>query len=458
MFLHQFNNAFIGHSSYYFESDGVAAVVDPEWDCSPYLNLAKERKARIDYVFLTRIQDSYISGHSELAEKTGCKLVVGTCPGIGFDAHFAKDEEVFRLGKHLIQILSKEVIAAELCCYLLYDEAEYPFALFSGDVLTIPEDEGYKKSENGWELNPFIEQQMNLVTSKIMSLPDYVLVLPNKAIRSKSFVSTRIAGWNTLGKLKDEFPELMMDKQDFWSRFYLKSRPAEADIESLVCTLNKRVLPHFEDVLNHSNHGLSPAAIKLALESGVIILDFRDTEEFGKGFIKGAIHVGKDRNMEYWIRRLVPSGTSLLIVSEPGTELEIISRLLLIGYTQLIGYLDGGMDAWLKVGFRVDQIDSYSWEELKLMDENEQYIPLDVRTNKSWQEKQLLSGLHIPLEELNYRWKELSREQGYAIVCSDGYRSMIAASYLKSKAYTFIVNIKGGIAELSSHLLKFAHS
>lgn len=458
MFLYQFKNANIGQSSYYVESDGMVAIVDPEWDCSPYLKLAEERGAKIDYVFLTKIQEFYLTGHSELAERTGCQVVVGQNEGIGFRAHLAKDEEVFQLGNTLIQALSVRKEATSLCCFLLFDESEYPFALFSGDLLSFQEVQGKsgQASESSQGYTDLIEQQFELISARIVGLPDYVLVLPTKEIKGRYYDYSKIARWNTLRNVKDEFPEILLDKQDFRSQFQFNIIREESSLKNAVFSLNKEGLPNFTDVVNQSLKGLSPAAFKFAVVSGVVILDFRNTNEFVQGSIKGSIHVERDGRMENWIQKLISNQNSLLIVAPPGTEIEIISRLALIGYFRIIGFLDGGIQSWINVGFKLEELDSFSWEEFKIMDENEQYIPLDVRTRLLWKDKHLRDGLNIPLEELGHRWTELSKHQGYALICSDGYRSVIASSFLKSKGYTFIVNIKGGIDNLSNHLLKFA--
>jgi hydroxyacylglutathione hydrolase len=453
MKIEQIYTGCLAQGAYYIESEGEAAVIDPLREVTPYIERATRDGSRIKYVFETHFHADFVSGHLDLSEKTGAPIVYGPNAKTGFDAHIAADGELFSLGKVTIKALHTPGHTLESTCYLLLDEHGKEKALFSGDTLFIGDvgrpDLAQKSDLTMEDLAGFLYDSLR---TKIMTLSNDLIVYPAHGAGSACGKNMSKETTDTLGnqKLFNYALRADMTKEAFIKEVTAGlAKPPQYFPQNV--QMNKEGYESMETVMNRSAQALSPDAFEAAAnETGAVVLDTRGSQLFSKGFIPNSINIGLEGQFAPWVGALIPDvRQELLLVTEKGAEQESILRLARVGYDNVIGYLESGFDAWRENGREVDEISSISADELaQRLEKDKNLSVIDVRKPGEFAAEHVDGAKNLPLDNLNDLMAEFPKKETMYIHCAGGYRSMMAASILKSRGYDNVVDIDGGFAAI----------
>lgn len=452
MKIEQIYTGCLAEAAYYIESDGEAAIVDPLRETEPYLERASRDGAKIKYVLETHFHADFVSGHLDLANKTGATIVFGPTAEPNFAAHVASDNDVLRIGKLTVQVLHTPGHTMESTTYLLKDETGKAIAIFTGDTLFLGDvgrpDLAIKQGELTRE--DLAGYLFDSLRNRIMPLPDNVIVYPGHGAGSACGKKMSSDTWGYLGDQKKYNYALRADmtKAEFVKEVTtgLVAPPQYFPKNAL---LNKMGYESIDAVRERGIQALSVRAFKAAwAEEEALVIDTRPQEAFASGFIPGSIFIGIDDNFAMWVGALITDlKQPILFVADPGREEEVVTRLARVGYDHPIGYLDGSFDAWLAAQEQVDslvEVDARTFAARYTAETN----LLDVRKASEFQAEHLLGAVNFPLDFINQNMNQLDRSQTYYLHCAGGYRSVIAASILKARGFQQLVNIRGGYKAL----------
>ncbi|EON76266.1 Metallo-beta-lactamase family protein [Lunatimonas lonarensis] len=450
MKIEQIYTGCLAQGAYYIESDGEAAIVDPLREVQPYIDRAAEATAKIKYIFETHFHADFVSGHKDLAEKTGAKIVFGpTSMPLGFDAIIGEDGQEFELGKIKIKLIHTPGHTMESSVFLLIDEEGNEQALFTGDTLFIGDvgrPDLAQKVIADLTQDKLAGHLYDSLRNKILPLPDHLIVYPAHGAGSACGKNMSKETTDTLGnQKKTNYALQKMTKEEFIKEVTTGLTPPPAYFPQNVM-MNIQGYDSIDDVLDRGQQALTPEAFEIAAnETGAVILDTRKPEEFAQAFIPNSINIGIDGNFAPWVGTLIPDvRQEILVVAEDGREEEIITRLARVGYDHALGYLKGGIDAWKASGFEIDSVPAITVDELADLMESGEISLLDVRKNSEHQSEHVLGSENIPLDYINQHMAEVSKDKTYYVHCAGGYRSMIFNSILRARGYENLVDVRGG--------------
>lgn len=453
MKIEQIYTGCLAQGAYYIESEGEVAVIDPLREVTPYIERAAKDGATIKYVFETHFHADFVSGHLDLSKKTGAPIVYGPNAKTGFDAHIATDGEEFPLGNVKFKVLHTPGHTMESTCYLLIDENGQEKALFSGDTLFIG-DVGRPDlaQKSDLTINDLAGHLYDSLRNKVMTLPDDVVVYPAHGAGSACGKNMSKETTDLLGNQKKFNYALRanMTKEEFIAEVTNGlAKPPQYFPQNV--KMNKEGYESIDVVMERGAQALSAAAFEAAAnETGAVILDTRGAQVFNKGFIPNAINIGLKGDFAPWVGALVPDvKQEILLVTEIGQEEEAILRLARVGYDNVIGYLEGGIETWVASGQEVDTITSITPDELADKMAEEKVLVIDVRRPSEFSAEHIDGAKSLPLDYISELMAEFPKEQTMYIHCAGGYRSMIASSILKSRGYDNLIDIAGGFAAIS---------
>jgi glyoxylase-like metal-dependent hydrolase (beta-lactamase superfamily II)/rhodanese-related sulfurtransferase len=449
MRIEQIYTGCLAQGAYYIESNGEVAIVDPLREVLPYIEKAEKDGARVKYVFETHFHADFVSGHIDLAAKTGATIVYGPTANPGFDALVAEDGQEFKLGNVTIKVLHTPGHTMESSCYLLTDEHGKTTSLFSGDTLFIGDvgrpDLAQKAAHMTQE--ELAGTLFDSLRNKIMPLADDIIVYPAHGAGSACGKNMSKETTDTLGHQKATNYALRanMTREEFVVEVTTGLMPPPAYFP-LNVMMNKMGYESIDTVLARGSHALSADAFEaVANESGALILDTRDPQVFATGFVPNSINIGINGNFAPWVGALIPDiKQQILLVAEPGSEQEVITRLSRVGYDFCIGYLDGGIATWKKAGREMDSIQSVTADELAEKMQHESVNILDVRKKNEYLSEHIAKVENYPLDSINDGLSSISKDKTYYVHCAGGYRSMIFASILKARGFDNLIDVKGG--------------
>ncbi|MEM7571748.1 MAG: MBL fold metallo-hydrolase [Bacteroidota bacterium] len=456
MTIEQIYTGCLAQGAYYIESEGEAAVIDPLRDYQNYVTRAAAGKAKLRYIFETHFHADFVSGHLDLAEATGAKIIYGPGAKTTYDKHEAQDGERFQLGKVSIEVLHTPGHTMESSCYLLRDEGGKAHALFTGDTLFI----GDVGRPDLSQPNSGITQEMQAgmlydsLRAKIMPLPDDVIIYPAHGAGSACGKKMSRETQDTLGSQKASNYALRADmtREEFIEEVTEGLLPPPAYF-SENARLNQEGYGSIETALNQGLVALNPEQFEhIANREHALILDVRDKAAFVKGFIPNSIFIGLDGSFAPWVGAMIPDlKQPILLVVPPGREEEAVTRLARVGFDNVLGYLDLSSDLhpWTSSGRELDQLDTIDATALQQRDlETEQAIMLDLRKPGEWNGGHLSYAINRPLNFLNESMRELDAHQTYYLHCGSGYRSTIAGSILKSRGFEKLINVQDKVADI----------
>ena len=462
MKVEQIYTGCLAQGAYYIESNGEAAIIDPLREVAPYIQKAELDGAKIKYVLETHFHADFVSGHIDLAQKTGAKIVYGPNAAPAFDIHSAKDGEVLTLGKIKIKILHTPGHTMESTCYLLIDEQGKEKALFSGDTLFIGDvgrPDLAQKVKADLTQDVLAGHLFDSLRNKIMPLADDIIVYPAHGAGSACGKNMSKETTDTLGNQKKTNYALRADMtKDEFKTAVLDGLVAPPGYFPLNVLMNIQGYDSIDKVLERGQHALSPEAFEAAAnETGALILDTRAPQVFAKGFVPNSINIGIDGSFAPWVGAMIPDiKQEILLVTDEGREEEVITRLARVGYDFTIGYLKGGFEAWSKSGMEIDSIKSISAEELaEIKDKNASANILDVRKKSEYFSEHVIDAENAPLDTINDSMAQIDKSKTYYVHCAGGYRSMIFASILKARGFENLIDVNGGFKAIKdSNLFK----
>ncbi|OAB78637.1 MBL fold metallo-hydrolase [Cochleicola gelatinilyticus] len=448
MTVEQLYTGCLSQGAYYIESDGEIAIIDPLRETKPYLDRAKRDNATIKYIFETHFHADFVSGHVTLSKETGAPIVFGPNANPSFDALIAKDGQEFKVGNVTLTALHTPGHTMESTTYLLKDENGKEHAIFSGDTLFLGDvgrpDLAQKSSEVTQEdLAGILFESLR---NKIMPLPNDVIVYPAHGAGSACGKKMMKETVDTLGNQKlmnyalradmtkhefiDEVTDGLLPPPSYFPLNVRMNKEGYDDLNAIVARGTKAFAPdEFEQVAN---------------TTGAIVLDVRHQSEFIKGHIPNSIFIGLDGGFAPWVGALIGDVMqTILLVVEEGREEEAITRLSRVGFDKTLGFLRGGVSAWEKAGKDVDTLESVSATTLKEALRSNAPV-FDVRNDTEFGGSHIPNAVHTPLNALNTYLKEFPKETPFYIHCAGGYRSVIAASILKSRGIHNVIDVAGG--------------
>lgn len=459
MKVEQIYTGCLAEAAYYIESNGEAAIIDPLRETEPYLERLKADNAKLKFVFETHFHADFVSGHLDLAKETGATIVYGPTAQPNFKAYIAKDNELMKVGNVTIKILHTPGHTLESTTYLLQDENGKDYAIFTGDALFLGDvgrpDLAIKQGElTEKDLAGMLYDSLR---NRIMPLGDDVIVYPNHGAGSACGKKMSKETWGYLGDQKKFNYALRADmtKQEFIDEV-LTGLVAPPQYFPKNAVMNKMGYESIVEVRERGEKALSVRAFKAAWEGNeALVIDTRPQDVFVKGFIPGSIFIGIDDTFAPWVGALVTDlKTPILFVCETGKEDEVVTRLARVGYDNSIGYLEGGFDAWKNAGEEVDTLHEVTAEAFAKKFNGTNLNLLDVRRASEYNTEHVVGAVNFPLDFINSNMAAVDREKTYYVHCAGGYRSVIAASILKSRGFHNLVNIQGGYKALCETPIK----
>jgi hydroxyacylglutathione hydrolase len=452
MRIEQLYTGCLAEAAYYIESKGEAAIIDPLRETQQYIDLANESNAKIKYVFETHFHADFVSGHLDLAKKTGSTIVFGPGANPDYDIKEAEDGEEFKIGDLTIKVLHTPGHTLESTVYLLLDESGEQHAIFSGDTLFLGDvgrpDLAIKSDLTKEDLAGMLYDSLQ---NKIMPLDDKVIVYPGHGAGSACGKNMSSETIGNLGNQKRTNYALAegLTKEDFVKQLLDGILPPPQYF-SKNAMMNKSGYQDFETVLESGNVPMSADEIaSMSNYEGVLILDVRSEDEFIEEHIPDSIFIGLNGNFAPWVGALVTDiHQPILLVIPEGKEEEAITRLARVGYDNTIGYLKGGIKAWKDSGREVASISSIAASQLEEILSRENAKVVDVRKESEYLSEHIIGAENMPLDYINNTMDVIDIEKTNYIHCLGGYRSVIASSILKSRGVHNIVNIEGGMTSI----------
>ena len=454
MKIEQIYTGCIAHAAYYLENNGEAAIFDPLREVQPYIDRANADNAKIKYVFETHFHADFVSGHLDLAKKTGAEIVYGPTAKPGFEAIVAEDNQEFKVGNYTVRTIHTPGHTMESTTYLLIDENGNEHGIISGDTLFIGD---VGRPDLAQHVIADLTQEklanhlFDSLRNKIMPLSDDLIVYPNHGAGSACGKKMSKETTDTLGNQKRTNYALRADmtREEFVKELLtgLTNPPGYFPKNVL---MNIQGYESLDTVLERGNKALSVEEFELvANETHALVLDTRDPEVFAKGFIPNSINIGIDSNFAMWVGEMIADiKQEILIVAEPGREEEAIIRLSRVGYDHAIGFLNGGFKAWKDASKEVDSVNRISAEAFASKYDSKPLV-FDVRKKSEFDSEHVVDAINIPLNEINNHLAEFPKDKPFILHCAGGYRSMIAASILKSRGWEDFVDVEGGMSAIA---------
>ncbi|MGB5368832.1 MAG: MBL fold metallo-hydrolase [Flavobacteriaceae bacterium] len=455
MNIEQIYTGCLAQGAYYIESKGEVAIIDPLREVEPYLLRAENDQAKIKYILETHFHADFVSGHVTLAKKTGAPIIYGPNANPSFEAIIAKDGQEFPLGDLTIKVLHTPGHTMESTTYLLRDKHGKDLAIFSGDTLFLgdvgrPDLAQKAASMTQEDLAGILFDSLR---KKIMPLADDVIVYPAHGAGSACGKNMMKETVDTLGNQKKMNYALRanMTKEEFIKEVTDGLLPPPKYFP-LNVKMNREGYEDIGDVMRRGNIALVPDAFEAAAnETGAVVLDVRHQNDFVKGHVPRSIFIGLDGDFAPWVGALIADTQQpILLVTPTGKEKEAITRLSRVGFDGTIGYLKGGFEAWKKEGKDYDIIPSVTASKAKEKLDKTHSPVFDVRKESEFLSEHLVDAHNTPLDFLNRHLAEFPKKDDFYVHCAGGYRSVIAASILKSRGIHNLVNIEGGFGALKN--------
>ncbi|UII31239.1 MBL fold metallo-hydrolase [Fulvivirga ulvae] len=458
MKVEQIYTGCLAEAAYYIESQGEVTIVDPLREVAPYIEKSEENGARIRYVLETHFHADFVSGHLDLAKKTGASIVYGPTAQPNFEAHIAADGEVLPLGNIKIKVLHTPGHTMESATYLLIDEQGTEKAIFTGDTLFIGDvgrpDLAVKTNLTREDLAGHLYDSLR---QKIMPLADDIVVYPGHGAGSACGKNMSAETTDTLGNQKRFNYALRADMtRDEFIKEVTTGLAEPPQYFPKNAVMNKMGYESFDKVLLQGTVGLDIRTFENKVErENALILDTRKKEEFVKGFIPGSIWIGIEDKFAPWVGALVTDlRQPIVFIADKGREEEVITRLSRVGYDNTLGYLNGGFEVWKNSDKDIDTLDEIGPHDFTNLYDIEQLSVLDVRKQSEYASQHIEGAISFPLDFINRNMEKIDRKAPYYLHCQGGYRSVIAASILKSRGFDQIINVRGGINEIGKSCIK----
>lgn len=453
MYIKQLYTNCLAEAAYYIESNKEVAIVDPLRDTDEYIALAEERGAKIKYIFETHFHADFVSGHLDLAARTGAKIIYGPTAQPSFDAYVAKDDEILPLGDCSIKVLHTPGHTLESSTFLLIDANGKDHSIYTGDTLFIGDvgrpDLAVKTDLTREDLAKHL---YNSLRTKLMPLADDIIVYPGHGQGSACGKNMSSETFDTLGNQKKTNYAL---NPDLTEQAFIQEvttglvKPPQYFPKNAV--MNKMGYDKLDDVLNK---GVNPLSVEVfaeyVYEENTLVLDTRHQTDFVKGHIPNSLYIGLHSGFAPWVGALIENlNTPILFIADEGRENEVVTRLSRVGYDNPMGYLEGGFEAWKAAGKEVSTTEELSVEGLEANFTKLKEAVVDVRRKNEFDGQHIEGVLNNPLDFIQENLEMFDVSKKYYVHCAGGYRSVIAASILERNGIE-AVNILGGFGVIKN--------
>ncbi|QKJ32607.1 MBL fold metallo-hydrolase [Mucilaginibacter mali] len=444
----------LAQGAYFISSDGEAAVIDPIREPDVYLKLAKASGSRIKYIFETHFHADFVSGHLELAEKTGATIVYGPTAVTAFEAYIGQDEETFCIGKLRLKLLHTPGHTLESSCYLLEDETGTATTIFTGDTLFIGDvgrPDLAQQPKEGLTQDELAGMLFDSLRDKIMPLNDDIVVYPAHGAGSACGKNMSKETWDTLGnqRLNNYALNINLSRDQFIAEVTAGLPPPPAYFPINV-RLNSQGYTGLQDIIRKGTRALMAGEFEQeARKEHTLILDTRDPADFAAGHIPGSVNIGLNGSFATWAGALLPyENAGLLIVANSGKETEVITRLARVGFDNVTGYLLGGFEGWQAAGKTINKVPNLSAAEFFKLQAKNKFNIIDVRAAAEFEQGHLAGATNLPLGNFHQLGNVVDKPEAYYVYCAGGYRSMIYISMLKAAKNIELINVNGGYGAL----------
>ena len=442
----------LSQGSYYIESNNEVAIIDPLREVDVYISKAKTSNSKIKYIFETHIHADFISGHLNLAKKSGAEIVYGPKAETSFENIVAKDYQEFKIGNITIVAIHTPGHTIESTTYLLKDSSGKDHAIFTGDTLFLGDVGRPDLSQNSSMSNRDLASMLfDSLRNKIMTLSDDVIIYPGHGEGSSC---GKDLSSETIGKLGDQKRTNYALRENMTKDEFIREvldgllDPPKYFPDNVM--LNKEGYDESDEIINRSFNSLTAKEVNNMIKEKVTILDVRSVEDFSSSHIPGSIFIGLDGRFAPWVGEILEDVSKKLILIAPeGREKEAIIRLSRVGFDNVIGYLEGGINSWIKNGGSINKVLNESASKFSTINNNKDI--LDVRSKNEHKSESLLNSINIPLIDLSKSIDKVSFEKTFYVHCKGGYRSMIAASILLANGISNFSNIPGGYDKIKNY-------
>jgi hydroxyacylglutathione hydrolase len=454
MKIEQIYTGCLAQGAYYISSNGEAAIIDPLREVQPYIDKAKKDNSKIKYIFETHFHADFVSGHIDLAEKTGASIVFGPKAAPEFECHIAKDGEVFKIGDITVTAIHTPGHTMESTVYLLKDSDGTTHSLFTGDTLFLGDvgrPDLAQKAAN-MTMEDLAGLLYDSLYNKILPLHDSIIVYPAHGAGSACGKNMMKETSDTLGNQKKmNYALNQSSKEDFISAVTEGLQPPPAYFPMNVA-MNKKGYASFDSVLESALKPVKPEELELLVEStGALVLDTRHDKVFAKGFIPGSVNISLDGQFAPWVGALIADvDQKLILVTEPDRLEETITRLSRVGFDKVIGYIDGGFPSWISAGKEIDDVQRVSPEQFAAIYDPAKMKVIDVRKSSEFDAERVEGAVNQPLDFINDWTKHINENDNIYFYCGGGYRSMMACSILKSRGIHKFIDIEEGFDGLKT--------
>lgn len=450
MKIEQIYTGCLAQGAYYIQSGSEAVIIDPLRETGPYLERAQKDNVKIKYIFETHFHADFVSGHLDLARATGAPVVYGPEAMPAFEAYIAADGEEFAVGDVRIKVIHTPGHTLESSCFLLFDETGKPHALFTGDTLFLGD---VGRPDLAQKAANMTQEELagllyDSIYNKLMTLPDDLLLYPGHGAGSACGKNMMKETVDTLGHQKTFNYALMQPSREAFIAAVTEGLATPPAYFPQNVQMNKQGYDSLEDIKERALQGLDPNGFKaVAGAADALVLDTRNADAFAAGHIPGSVNIGVDGQFAPWVGALIGDvNQAILLVTDPGREDEVVTRLSRVGFDNVLGYLKGGFDAWSHSGMETDTVTRISAEQFA--SEAGTAAVLDVRKPSEYATGHYTKALNMPLDDIN-SWFGTEPEGPKYVHCAGGYRSMIAASILKARGVHDFKEVAGGWGAIS---------
>jgi len=448
MKVEQIYTGCLAEAAYYVVSKGEAVMIDPLRETKPYTDRLEADNATLKYIFLTHFHADFVSGHLDLAKKTGATIVFGPTAETKFEFHSGTDNEEFVIGDVKLKLIHTPGHTLESSSYLLFDKNNKEQCLFSGDTLFIGDvgrpDLAVKQGD--YTKEDLAKSLFKSLRTKVMTLPDDIIIYPNHGAGSACGKNMSKETYDTLGNQKKLNYALRYDmtEEEFVTEVLHGLAPPPVYFPKNVA-MNKSVNPEIDAIIEKGTKVLGLQDVQEQLKSDTIILDVRHQDDFIAGFIPGSIFIGLNGQFAPWVGTLIKNiDQKIILVTPEGKEEEAVTRLSRIGYDNVQGIFKDGVNIWSTSGQELDAIKKVSPEEFEQLTIQGDVNILDVRKDGEFKGEHIVGAEHLSLDKVNSNLDQLDKDKTYYVHCAGGYRSVIFESIAKSKGIHQLIDIGKG--------------
>jgi hydroxyacylglutathione hydrolase len=444
MYFEQFYLGCLAHASYLLGSEGEGIVVDPQRDVDIYLEAAEKQGLTVRHIFETHLHADFVSGHQELAARTGAKIYLSRAAGATFPHVAVDDGYKLRVGKLDLEVLATPGHTPESISLLLTDEEkdEQPWAVLTGDTLFIG-DVGRPDLSPTHTPVQLAGMMYDSLRGKLMTLPDGVMVYPAHGAGSLCGRNMRAERFSTIGTERLTNYALQIKDRDEFVRQMTSNLPSRPDYFLEDAAINRAGAPALSELPELKP--IEAQELRAMLDRGAMALDVRPGAEFIAGYVPGSVSIPLSGQFASWAGAVLGLASKPVLIAATSEQVsEARVRLARIGIEDVAGYLEGGVDGWLKAALPVEQVTQITAQELSSRMADGGIGVLDVRREAEFEGGHIESADWHPLDRFKAALPDVPKDAPIAVHCKGGYRSLIAVSLLERAGYHNVVDLAGG--------------